>query len=224
MSTSDIPMSSIPQTDIVFVPSLELSADIGPDRWGKARPQPIRVSVYLHLHASYLARIGDSDDVTHSVHYGILSKLVAKAVDNTSFSGIGELIDVVNKVAFELAGEALAAVKVIVDSRQMILLAEGISFEVMTPPVSLCKDLPTKVTVKDLILAIIIGVNAPEREEKQRVVINIIFYEMPRSNAHAPVNYHKLTSQIAKARLFTCFDTRTEAITDACRRLKRLLT
>lgn len=223
MSTPDIATSSIPQTDIVFVSFLELAADIGPDRWGKAQPQPIRVSVYLHLYASYLARIGDSDDVAHSVHYGILSKTVAKAVDKAVFSGIGDLIDVVNKAAFELAGDAVAAVKVVIDSRQMILLAEGISFEVITPPGSLCKDLPTKVTVKDLILAIIIGVNAPERKEKQRVVINIIFYEVPRSSVRSQVDYHELIPQIAKAGPLICFDARIEAITDT-RRLKHPLT
>ena len=216
--------TSIPQTDIVFVSSLELAVNIGPDRWGKARLQPIRVSVYLHLYQSYLARIGDSDDVAHSVHYGILSKTVTEAVDKAAFSDIGDLIDAVNKAAFELAEEAVAAVKVVVDSRQMILLAEGISFEVITPLGSLCKDLPTTVTVKDLILPIIIGVNAPEREEKQRVVINIIFYEMPRSNARSRVDYHKLTSQIAKARPLICFGARIEAITSPYRRLKHPLT
>ena len=38
--------------------------------------------------------------------------------------------------AFELAGDAVAAVKVVIDSRQMILLAEGISFSNLTLNVS----------------------------------------------------------------------------------------
>jgi FolB domain-containing protein len=194
-------MSSIPQTDIVFVNSLELSANVGPDRWGKSRPQPVLVTVCLHLHSSYLVSVGKTDDVRDSVHYGHLSKAIANIVetDNT-FSGINGLVDVVTKAAFELAGEAAAAVKVIVDLRQMVLLANGFSVEVTTPAGTSSKDASAKVIVKDMSLPIIIGVNSPERESKQQVIINIVFFE--KANNHSPVDYQKILVQISKVRGF----------------------
>jgi FolB domain-containing protein len=194
-------MSSISQTDIVFVNSLELSANVGPDRWGKSRPQPVLVTVCLHLHSSYLVSVGKTDDVRDSVHYGHLSKAIANIVetDNT-FSGINGLVDVVTKAAFELAGEAAAAVKVIVDLRQMVLLANGFSVEVTTPAGTSSKDASAKVIVKDMSLPIIIGVNPPERESKQQVIINIVFFE--KANNHSPVDYQKILVQISKVRGF----------------------
>jgi len=192
-------MSSIPQTDIVFVNSLELSANVGPDRWGKSRPQPVLISICLHLHSSYLVSVGQTDDVRNSVHYGHLSKAIANIVeaDNT-FSGIVDLINVVTKAAFELAGEAAAAVKVIVDLRQMILLANGFSMEVITPAGTSSTDASVRVLVKDMSLPAIIGVNPPQRESKQQVIINIIFLE--KASNHSPVDYQKITIQISKVR------------------------
>jgi FolB domain-containing protein len=192
-------MSSIPQTDIVFVNSLELSVNVGPDRWGKSRAQPVLISIYLHLHSSYLAAVGETDDVRDSVHYGHLSKAITNVVeaDNT-FSGINGLVDVVTKAAFDLAGEAAAAVKVVVDLRQMILLAGGFSVEVITPAATSSKDAPVRVIVKDMLLLTIIGVNPPEREAKQQVIINIVFVETPGN--HPPVDYRNIMTQILKAR------------------------
>jgi FolB domain-containing protein len=192
-------MSSIPQTDIVFVNSVGLSANIGPDRWGRSRAQPVLVSIYLHLHGSYLVRVGETDNVRDSVHYGELSKEITNVVEaGNTFSGIDGLVDAVTKASFKLAGEAAAAVKVVVDLRQMILLAEGFSVEVTTPVGAYSKDVGARVTVKDMVLATIIGVNPPEREARQRVIINIVFFET--AGNHSPVDYQMIVTQISKAR------------------------
>lgn len=195
-------MSSIPQTDIVFVKSLELSANIGDDRWGKARAQPLLVSIYLHLRTSFLVRAGDSDDVRDSIHYGYLSKVIGEVVESSNdFSSIYNLIHVVTKAAFEQAGEPAAAVKVVVDLRQMILLASGFSVEVTTPSGTDSASAPSKVYVKDLVMATIIGVNPPERQAKQRIIINIVFHE--KAGLKAPVDYRPVVSAICKVSIFS---------------------
>jgi FolB domain-containing protein len=203
-------MSNSP-TDIVFINAIELSANVGPDRWGRARPQPVLVSVYLHLRSSYLVRAGESDHVEDSVHYGHLSKAISNIVeaDNT-FSSVGGLVDVATKVAFELAGEAAVAVKVVVDFRQMLLVADELSVEVTTPAATSSRDAPARVTVKDMLLTTIIGVNPPERKAKQRVIINIVFFEIPRN--HSPIDYQKIVTQISKARSFPCFAVHNETL------------
>jgi FolB domain-containing protein len=182
--------------DIVFVDSLQLSANIGPDCWGRTRAQPLIVSIYLHLSNDYLTRTGETDDVKDSVHYGHLCKAVSKRLGEASFSNVKSLIAAVTKEAFELGGEAVAEVKVRVEMSKMILLAGGFSVEVITPAKTSATDVPMTVTVSDLTLATIIGVNAPEREAKQRVVTDIIFTE--RGRTHSSVDYQKIVAEIAK--------------------------
>ncbi|KAG5647405.1 hypothetical protein DXG03_000476 [Asterophora parasitica] len=163
---------------VVFVNTLHLAADVGPDCWGKSRLQPVEISVYLHLQSSFLTAAGQSDDVLDSVHYGHLSKAISAKVDRSSFNGIEKLVAVVAEEAFALAGEAVTEVRVVANLPKQILLAEGlhvdftISKEGATPAAR-------RVSVVDLVLPVLIGVNPPEREAKQRVITNIVFHERP---------------------------------------------
>ena len=77
----------------------------------------------------------------------------------------------------ELAGDAAAYVRVILGAPKMVLIASGYSVDVTTmkgPPHSVVSK---QVLIKDMIFPVIIGLNPSERERKQRVVVNIIFYE-----------------------------------------------
>jgi len=171
-------MSYIPETDIIFVNALNLSANVGPDR-------------------SYLAQVGESDNVHNSVDYGHLSNAVSNAIEaNNTFPDIRGLVDMVAENAFSLAGEAAAAVKVVVDLRQMILLAGLFSVEVTIPVSAHGKGALVKTIVKDMVLVTIIGVNPPEREAKQRVIIDIFFTES--AGHHFPINYQTIMTQISK--------------------------
>ncbi|KAJ8690788.1 hypothetical protein PTI98_012187 [Pleurotus ostreatus] len=159
--------------DKVFVDTLQLAAQVGSDCWGRPRSQQISLSIYLHLSPLFLERAGISDDVEHSVHYGHLTKSITQLVqaDGAAFFSVDDLIDRVAVQAFELAGGSAVEVRVVVDLPKLILLAGGFEVDV---------TLPTRrkiVSVKDLVLFVIIGVNAPERESKQRVIVNISFVE-----------------------------------------------
>ncbi|KAH7922277.1 tetrahydrobiopterin biosynthesis enzymes-like protein [Leucogyrophana mollusca] len=166
-------------TDIVFVDTLQLSANIGADCWGRSRPQIVFISVFLHLHNSFLTQAGESDDVGDSVHYGHLTKSITEVVNSTpdGFPSVRHLINAVILAAYSLTGaHNVAAVRVVANVPKLILLADGFSVDI-TLPQDFVGTLPATVVVKDLVLAVIIGVNPPEREAKQRVITTITFFE-----------------------------------------------
>ena len=95
----------------------------------------------------------------------------------TGFAGPDALIAAVAEKTFELAGDAAAYVRVILGAPKMVLIASGYSVDVTTikgPPHTVVSK---QVSIKDMIFPVIIGLNPTERDRKQRVVVNIIFYE-----------------------------------------------
>jgi FolB domain-containing protein len=196
-----------PANDVVFVDSLHVSANIGPDCWDRDRSQPIDISVYLHLKESYLDRAGASDNVSDSIDYSDLTKKVSNFIkaksesETPGFSSPDELINAVTERAFNLAGEAAAAVRVVLGVPKMILLAAGFSVDITTLN-DQSKSIATKrVSIKDLVLPVIIGVNPAERKSKQRVKVNIIFHENTSLSCSSVVNYQKVVAQLCQASL-----------------------
>ncbi|TFK37500.1 hypothetical protein BDQ12DRAFT_698978 [Crucibulum laeve] len=190
-----------PTTDVVFVDTLRLSANIGPDCWNKERAQPVEISVYLHLTNEYLKAAGESDNVLDSVHYGHLSKSISKLVksradDDSGFNGVDDLIQATTDEAFSLAKEAASEVRVIVNVPKLILLAGGFSVDVTTPSARRVDGGMKKVFIRDIVLPVLIGVNPPEREAKQRVITNIVLYES--TKPHPPIDYPDLVSKLTK--------------------------
>ncbi|KAG6836913.1 hypothetical protein H0H93_001279 [Arthromyces matolae] len=179
-------------TDVVFLDTLQLSANIGPDCWGKARPQPVLVSIYLHLQPSFLNTAGLSDDVRDSVHYGHLSKAISSAAGESSFTGVEHLVSLVNQETFALARTAAAAVRVVVNLPKQIPLAQNFLVDVITTTSTTSR----KVLVQDLILPVLIGVNPPEREAKQRVITNIEFHEELGTEGKPLLDYPAIVKQI----------------------------
>ncbi|KAF6749870.1 Dihydroneopterin aldolase-domain-containing protein, partial [Ephemerocybe angulata] len=178
-------MSHIPPstpTDIVFIDTLHLNANVGPDCWGKARAQPVNVSVYLHLTPGFLKTAGESDGVEDSVHYGLLTKKVAALVKNKDgegereFGGIDELVRCVAEEAFELGGAAVGSVRVVVELPKVVLLAGGgLAVDVVVLREGRFER--KRVEVRGVVVPVVIGVNPPERLAKQRVVVDLVFYE-----------------------------------------------
>ena len=191
------------QSDIVFVDTLRLSANIGSDCWGRIRPQLIEITVYLHLKPSFLKAAAESDDVVDSIHYGHLTKAISILIksksgsDSSGFEGIDDLIRAVTACAFELAGEAAAEVRVVLNVPKVILLASGFFVDVVTASDgSNLSVVSKKVSVGDIVVPVIIGVNPPEREAKQRVLVNVTFHEDPSSRKD--VNYSSIISKLSK--------------------------
>jgi len=201
--TAMSPLQFPSTTDIVFVDTLHSSATIGPDCWGRIRAQPINVSIYLHLEQSYLDISGQTDNVLDTVNYGRLTKVISTLLDTPRSEddpySIDSLILAIGKQAFELSdADGVEEVRIVLGIPKMILLAVNFSIEAtvsrMDPSVLTSK----RVLVHDLVVPVVIGVNGHERRERQRVVVNIIFYEGvgPKS----PVDYQKLIRDLFKVR------------------------
>jgi dihydroneopterin aldolase len=192
------------RSDVVFVDTLCLSADIGPDCWGRVRPQPIEITVYLHLKPAFLHAAGESDDVVDSVHYGHLTKAISALIeskyanDSSGFKGTDDLIRAVTACAFELAGEAALEVRVVLGIPKMILLASGFTVDVVAEKIgSAFAVVSKKISVEEIVVPMIIGVNPPEREEKQRVLVHITFHEDPSFSKN--IDYSRIISKLFKA-------------------------
>ncbi|TFY58375.1 hypothetical protein EVJ58_g6451 [Rhodofomes roseus] len=194
--------------DTVFIDSLSISSTIGRDWWGRTRPQPLFVTLHLHLQPGYLDKAGASDDVRDSVHYGQLCKSImslAYGPDAQEFDGPRDLARAVVKTAFALTG-AFAAQRAVVavKSEKLVPLAGEFTLEIST---SYAQEIiegteSVRVTIKDLVLFTIIGVNTPEREAKQRVVISIIVHE--KAGHGSAVDYAALSALIANVAVYPC--------------------
>ncbi|KAF8334461.1 hypothetical protein F5887DRAFT_991270 [Amanita rubescens] len=189
-------------TDIIFIDRLGLSANIGLDTWGRRRPQPTFISVYLHLTPDgFLSRAGQSDNVKHTIDYGSLTKAVTRYVEQkeeNGFQSAEQVIDGVMNKAFELAGGNGKEVRVVLELPKLVPLAEGGIAVEMTrkaTPQAGAAAWQKKVYVKDLSYSVIIGVNEPERLEKQRVVVNLEVYE--RENV-MPIDYPSVVRSLSK--------------------------
>ncbi|KAG1851816.1 hypothetical protein C8R48DRAFT_612346 [Suillus tomentosus] len=168
-------MSLPTTTDVVLVDTIQLTANIGADCWGRLREQPVSITVHLHLKPSFLEISGQSDNVLDSIHYGHLTKAVSAL--SASYTDVRALVHEVTQKAFALAGENVDAVRVVVGLPKQILLANDFEIEVVTPRGKDSLQQAAKVSVKDLVMPVLIGVNPPERLAKQRVITNITFYE-----------------------------------------------
>ena len=193
------PMSFHTDSDVVFINALQVTADVGPDCWNKQRAQPVNITICLKLKTSYLSTAGQSDNVQDSIHYGHLSKVITSLVEKntgSSFGDINGLISAVTRETFALAEKAATEVRVEIELPKLILLAGSFSVEVATFPDVDVSSMPHKVTVSDLVLPVIIGVNPPERIAKQRVVISIVFFEHP-PGAQYPLDYPRIVSKLS---------------------------
>ena len=185
-------------TDTISIDRLGLLTIVGLDCWGRRRARPILISVYLHLTPDgFLSRAGKSDSVTDTIDYGSLTNAVAQYVENkeNGFEDVGQLTDGVVERAFEAAGENGKEVRVLVELPKLAPLAEGgLAVEVNATQNTAQKT----VYVKDLILSVVIGVRDPERNEKQRVVVNLEVSE--RENVTID-NYQNIVRHISNVSL-----------------------
>lgn len=161
-------------TDTILIDRLSLPCPIGLDCWGRARSQPVVISIYLYLVPGYLTRVGQSDNIDHTVDYSQLTKIVSGYVqEGERFRSVGELMDGVAAKGFEVGGESVDKVKVLVELPKMVQLAQGGVVVESVVGREESEEKRRRVYVKDLVFGIVIGVNEAERKEKQRVVVNI---------------------------------------------------
>lgn len=161
-------------SDMVIVRDLRTNATVGLDRWGKTRPQSITISAYVY---TSLVKAGGSDDVADSIHYGLLTKDIVKLVDGATFANLLELAEAVAALALN-KDERVHAVEVDAYAGNQFLQAEqlGLHIKRIRDGVAATEARDDRTMISDLRVSTIIGVNPPEREAKQIVILNLTFY------------------------------------------------
>ena len=185
--------------DIVSVRALTLTTHIGHDIWYRNRPQPAIVSLSLYTDIS---QAGATDKVTASIHYGALTKAVSAHISESSSDNLIEFVDGVAQCCFEKGG-AQEKVKIVAELPEALTMAEGVGIEAYRQRYGQGPETSTDTAripgfgdalfVRDLRVPCIIGVNDPERKEKQVVVINLRFWDI---DAALAVGYRKLVQAI----------------------------
>ncbi|KLO16770.1 tetrahydrobiopterin biosynthesis enzymes-like protein [Schizopora paradoxa] len=158
--------------DTVIIREIRAEATVGPDRWGKVRNQPVLVSVSAH---TPLAKAGFSDDVKDSIHYGDLGKEIVNQVGKTSFPSLYALGESVAKITLEKGADS---VEIEVEILNQFLTAKSLSSTLnRSAKVDSIEQMRRdKISIKDILLHIIIGVNPPERIHRQEILVNIDFW------------------------------------------------
>ncbi|KAI5776381.1 Dihydropteroate synthase-like protein [Geopyxis carbonaria] len=163
--------------DLIFVRSLNLKATTGVDGWQRPKPQPILLSLWLK---TSVALAGSTDHLPYSIHYGIVCKTVSQLVENGQFNSLEHLAEAVCRHALgpELGGEW---VKVAIEKPRALLRADAAGISIVrrkdAAGAVVAGPEDDRVTVKDLRLVTIIGVNPWEREERQNVVISLTLHK-----------------------------------------------
>ncbi|KAJ6584880.1 hypothetical protein B0H19DRAFT_926168 [Mycena capillaripes] len=158
--------------DIIIVQDLRLNSTVGPDRWGKVRPQPIVISIHVETD---LVKAGSSDNVSDSIHYGNLTKDVVKSTQDATFPNLFQLAESIARLALNMDDRVLA-VDVEAHAKNQFLQAESLGVEIRRTRTHL--DDYSLCLIHDLRSTIIIGVNPPEREAKQTVLLNLRFLDL----------------------------------------------
>jgi FolB domain-containing protein len=173
--TSTMPWPpAIPKLDLVHIENLRVEANIGPDCWNRSRPQPLLISVALEADVRQAA---ENDDLINSPNYGELAKEIVsifKSDPDKVYDGMEDLAEVVAKLAVTKLADPSYNVQVSVKAPKLLLHDTILALEI---------DRSTdnhdqwgkhwKWSIDNWKVPALIGINPPERESKQIVIINL---------------------------------------------------
>jgi FolB domain-containing protein len=188
-----------PDRDIVFIENLNITATIGPDCWKRSKAQPLLISLALEAD---LALAGQNDDLTGSINYGTLQKdllFYFLAEPPRSFDGMGRLAEEIAKVAIPKT-QPQFTVKVVVAAPKLLLQDAKLSLEIERSGVGDCGwGQNWKWIVSQWRTFVLIGMNPPEREERQVLILDLQLFE--KSEAEA-CSITELISHLSKVHIY----------------------
>jgi FolB domain-containing protein len=163
-----------PKLDLIHIEHLRVEANIGPDCWNRSRPQPLLISVALEADVREAAQ---SDDLTNSPNYGELAKEIIsifKSDPDKAYDGMEALAEVVAELAVTKLADPSYDVRVSVKAPKLLLHDTILALEI---------DRSTNTrdqwgkhwiwSIDNWKVPALIGLNPPERESKQMVIINL---------------------------------------------------
>lgn len=157
------------QTDSVILRRIPFNINIGPDAWGRDKPQPIILSLKVPYD---LQRAAANDDVSHTLDYGKLYKALSMRLVGQTWS----IVDFVLCLRSVLHPVELFLAEIVLPKGN--LRAGGglhfkFDFRAGENPKAII--LIQTLAIRGIHCACIVGVNSHEREEKQIVVVNLDF-------------------------------------------------
>lgn len=159
--------------DKIIVRGLKFHSCVGLDRWGKPRPQPVILNIVI---GTDVDRAGLTDDVQDTIDYSAVTKDVFSICDAKEFH---DLICLVEAVADHILGcIGVEQVSLEAEALNQFRLARSLLVRMVRncraddgPP------LEARLTIKELCMPVIIGVNHIERQFKQNVITTLTFHE-----------------------------------------------
>jgi len=194
-----------PAPDVVSINRFALATTIGPDCWGKLSPQPVHISIELHLLPSSLSLAAATDQPYFAVPYfhvvAALSSLAAAAPPESFQSGRALTVRVA-RIASEHTSKDVARICVTVTAPQAMTRAAG-GFEWGLEVVSGVEG-GVRLTVSAHRLEIVAGVgaDAEERAVWQRIILDVSVIE--RGAAPDEVNYVQLFEHVMQVCVLSC--------------------
>ncbi|TPX49069.1 hypothetical protein SeLEV6574_g01662 [Synchytrium endobioticum] len=176
------------KTDTIFIKDLEVRNIIGVDSWERSKRQPLRISLHIY---SDIKDAGSHDSLSSSINYGTVCKLVQEYSEKTSYRSVEALAGLIAKLVITecraerikvrvekprallhaaCAGVELVRTKEDVDAMDTAARNTGNHYSVGSGLDVVGED---RIFVNDLTVSTIIGINAWEREERQRVVMTL---------------------------------------------------
>ena len=152
--------------DLVFIDSLRLKCICGPDAFGRAKPQPVDVSVRL---GTLIERAAFTDRVDLSVDYSDLSKQLT-LLGTRGFASPVELIDDIVDLAMEKEG--VWKVSVVVNLSKGARMAKNVKWERRTFPSERVTD-EWRLSFEEIEVPIIIGIEENLHERTMRQIVSI---------------------------------------------------
>lgn len=157
--------------ETIILRNLSTQARIGVDWWGRDKPQPLMISIFVTVNEASRASVTDTvDDL--GVNYSKLGKDVMEFVEDitkewkSTVTLARDLVGVISGSTNAKLGE----VKIIIDAPKQLLCTDGLEVE-MTKSKRGDRYL---ISIKNIQANLILGVNEHERLQKQRVSFTII--------------------------------------------------
>lgn len=168
-----------PTRDWIFVNDLSIRTAVGASLWAKPGAETKSQPVLISLAVPFSVKLaGASDQLPHSIHYGILAKTAEKACENKSFGCMEAMAEEIASASLE-AFDVMEEIKVTVEKPRALLHAESVSVVIERRRGAATMKAGDRVVVKNLELSTIIGIHPWERENKQRVRVNLTL-DVPR--------------------------------------------
>lgn len=206
-------------SSIITLRSLHTRALIGPDAWSRSsRSQPLTLSFELDLDFGPAAT---NDDVTRTFSYGTIASSALQGVQDQSFQSLDDLTAaIIDRTAREWPGDRL---RIVIAAPKALTRVDvgvggrvgpggegggGLTKEVtLHRPTSPSPDLAPSdagtpwtisqqtYTIAPLSLACIIGVNPPERVQKQTITLRLrlFFQQAPHHQSATAATYAQQT-------------------------------